>query len=76
MGLTFAQRIIEEHMGEITIDSRLGRGTVITFHLVRERRRLIRTTRLELQPGNDTIIEQFLDAPTRADNTLPKTGAG
>ena len=75
MGLTFAQRIIEEHMGEITIDSHLGRGTVITFHLVKERRRLIRTTRLELQPGRDDGINDFLDSPTHADNPLPKTGA-
>ncbi len=44
MGLTFARRIVEEHMGEISIESIRGKGTAITFHLVRERRRLIRTT--------------------------------
>lgn len=42
MGLTFAQRIMEEQMGEITIESCEGQGTIITFHLVKERRREIR----------------------------------
>lgn len=46
MGLTFAQRIMEEQMGKITIKSSEGNGTTITFHLVKERRRLIRTTKL------------------------------
>jgi len=46
MGLSFAQRIIEEQMGEITIESSKGKGTIINFHLVKERRRGIRTTKL------------------------------
>lgn len=47
MGLTFAQRIMEEQMGKITIASTQGEGTAITFHLVRERRRVIRTTKMD-----------------------------
>ncbi len=46
MGLTFAQRIMEEQMGKISIESKKDEGTVISFHLVKERRRVIRTTRL------------------------------
>ncbi len=46
MGLTFARRIMEEQMGEISIESRKNEGTAITFHLVRERRRIIRTTKI------------------------------
>ncbi len=76
MGLTFAQRIVEEHMGEITIDSAPGKGTIITFHLVKERRRLIRTTRLNLLPDSDELIDDFLDSPAAVDSALPKTGAG
>ncbi|MEN8188381.1 MAG: ATP-binding protein [Thermodesulfobacteriota bacterium] len=43
MGLTFARRILEEQMGQVTIDSDLDKGTTVTCHLVRERRRPIRT---------------------------------
>ncbi len=46
MGLTFAQRIMEEQMGEISIESDKDKGTTITLHLVRERRRVIRTTKI------------------------------
>ena len=46
MGLTFAQRIIDEQDGEMTIDSTEGEGTTITFFLKKERRRIIRTKRL------------------------------
>ncbi len=47
MGLTFAQRILEEQMGKINIDSTIGRGTTVTCHLIKERRRAIRTTKRE-----------------------------
>jgi PAS domain S-box-containing protein len=47
MGLTFARRITEEQMGEISIESAPQKGTTVTFHLVRERRRVIRTTQLD-----------------------------
>jgi len=47
MGLTFAQKIIEEQMGTLTIQSEPGQGTVATIMLVKERRRPIRTTRLD-----------------------------
>jgi PAS domain S-box-containing protein len=46
MGLTFAQRIMDEHDGELTIDSSEGQGTTVTFFLKRERRRPIRTKKL------------------------------
>ncbi len=47
MGLTFAQRIVEEQRGTLTIDSERDKGSTISFHLVKERRRLIRTTRIQ-----------------------------
>jgi len=46
MGLTFAQRIMDEHDGELIIDSVEGRGTTVTFFLKKERRRAIRTKKL------------------------------
>lgn len=46
MGLTFALRILEEQMGRITIASAKGKGTTVSCHLIKERRRAIRTTRL------------------------------
>ena len=46
MGLTLAERILEEQQGRVTIASRPGRGTEVVFHLGRERRRPIRTTPL------------------------------
>jgi len=46
MGLTFAQRIMDEHDGELTIDSSEDKGTTVTFFLKRERRRAIRTDKL------------------------------
>jgi PAS domain S-box-containing protein len=45
MGLTFVQRIIEEQLGSISIDSVLDQGTTVSLRLIRERRRKIRTTR-------------------------------
>lgn len=44
MGLTFAKRIVEEQRGTLTITSEADKGSTSSFHLVRERRRLIRTT--------------------------------
>ena len=46
MGLTFVQRIIEEQMGSISIDSVLNQGTTVSLRLIRERRRQIRTTKM------------------------------
>ena len=46
MGLTFAQRIIDEQDGELTIDSVEGEGTSVTFFLKKERRRPIRTKKM------------------------------
>ena len=47
MGLTFAQRILEEQDGELTIDSSAGQGTTVIFYLKKERRRPIRTTKMQ-----------------------------
>ena len=47
MGLTFAQRIIEEQRGTLTINSEADKGCTVNFHLVKERRRPIRTTKLQ-----------------------------
>lgn len=46
MGMTFAQRIIDEQDGEMTIDSIENEGTTVTFFLKKERRRSIRTRKL------------------------------
>ena len=46
MGLTFARRIVEEQMGKITFESVSGKGTVITCHLIKERRRAIRIAKM------------------------------
>jgi PAS domain S-box-containing protein len=46
MGLTFAKRIIEEQGGQMTIDSKPGDGTTVNFHLIKERRRSLRTKRI------------------------------
>lgn len=46
MGLTIAQRIVEEQRGTLTVASEPGKGTCASFHLMKERRRPIRTTRL------------------------------
>ena len=46
MGLTFARRIIEEQGGLMNIESKLGHGTTVNFHLIKERRRALRTRRI------------------------------
>ncbi len=46
MGLTLAQRIIEEQRGALTVSSEVGKGSTVSIHLVKERRRPIRTTKL------------------------------
>ncbi len=47
MGLTFAQKVIEEQMGKLEVQSEPGKGTTAIIHLVKERRRPIRTTKIE-----------------------------
>jgi PAS domain S-box-containing protein len=47
MGLTFAQRIIDEQDGEMTVDSVEGEGTTVTFFLKKERRKPIRIKKME-----------------------------
>lgn len=46
MGLTFVKRIIEEQGGLVTIESKPGHGTIVSFHLIKERRRDFRTRRI------------------------------
>ncbi len=46
MGLTLAQRIVEEQRGTLTIRSEPDEGCTASFHLVKERRRPIRTTKM------------------------------
>jgi signal transduction histidine kinase len=46
MGLTFAQRIMDEQDGELSIDSSEDQGTIVTFFLKKERKRPIRTKKL------------------------------
>ena len=47
MGLTLAQRITAEQGGEIVVESNYGHGTSVHLFLMAERRRAIRTRRLE-----------------------------
>jgi PAS domain S-box-containing protein len=42
LGLTFAKRVMEEHRGEIQVESRLKRGTTITLTFPKDRRRKVR----------------------------------
>jgi PAS domain S-box-containing protein len=42
LGLTFVRRVMEEHGGTIQVKSRLKRGTVISLHFPKDRRRKIR----------------------------------
>ncbi|RPI49458.1 MAG: PAS domain S-box protein [Deltaproteobacteria bacterium] len=46
MGLTFAHRIMEEQLGDIAIESSVGKGTVLTLYLSKDRRRDIRTKKI------------------------------
>ena len=46
MGLTFAQRILEEQGGELHIESTENTGTTVTFFLKKERRRPIRIEKM------------------------------
>ena len=47
MGLTFAQRILEEQDGDLNIDSSEDQGTIVTLFFKKERRRSIRTKKIE-----------------------------
>jgi signal transduction histidine kinase len=42
LGLTFVKRVMEEHRGEIQVESRLKRGTTITLTFPKDRRRKVR----------------------------------
>lgn len=47
MGLTLAKRIVEEQKGKLTISSEVGKGTTVSCYLLKERRRSIRTKKLD-----------------------------
>lgn len=46
MGLTLAQRIIEEQRGTLHLSSEVGKGTIVRLQLMKERRRPLRTKKL------------------------------
>jgi PAS domain S-box-containing protein len=46
LGLTLAKRIVEEHRGEISVHSRISKGTVVVVSLPEDRRRSVRTKAL------------------------------
>jgi signal transduction histidine kinase len=33
LGMVFVHQIVEEHRGEISLDSQMGQGTAVTIHL-------------------------------------------
>ena len=33
LGLTFVQRVVQEHRGRVSVESEIGRGTVFRVHL-------------------------------------------
>ena len=42
LGLTFTKKVVEEHGGEIQVESRLKKGTTVTLLFPRDRRRKVR----------------------------------
>jgi PAS domain S-box-containing protein len=42
LGLTFVRRVVEEHSGEVRVESRQNKGTTITLSFPKDRRRKIR----------------------------------
>jgi PAS domain S-box-containing protein len=46
MGLTFAQRIVDQQKGYLSIQSQLNQGTTVSMCLQNERRRIIRTEKM------------------------------
>ena len=42
LGLTFVKRVVEEQGGSIRVESRLKKGTTVTFILPKDRRRIVR----------------------------------
>ena len=61
LGLTFARRVMEEHGGRMTVESRLRKGTQVTFFFPKDRRRRIRREWL---------------TPEVAEREEPQTGSG
>jgi len=52
LGLTFAKRVMEEHRGEIQVESRFRKGTTVTFVFPKDRRRRIRRELISpIDPG-------------------------
>jgi PAS domain S-box-containing protein len=42
LGLTFARRVMKEHAGKIRVESQVGKGTMVTLYLPKDRRRRVR----------------------------------
>ena len=42
LGLTFARRVMKEHAGKIRVESQVGKGTMVTLYLPKDRRRKVR----------------------------------
>jgi signal transduction histidine kinase len=42
LGLTFVKKVMEEHKGEVQMESRVKRGTTVTLIFPKDRRRKVR----------------------------------
>ncbi|HEX9158253.1 MAG TPA: ATP-binding protein, partial [Syntrophales bacterium] len=57
LGLTFVQRVMEEHRGRIRVDSSLNKGTTVTLYFPKDRRRRVRRELLSPGPGSEPAEE-------------------
>jgi PAS domain S-box-containing protein len=57
LGLTFVQRVMEEHRGRIRVDSGLNKGTTVTLYFPKDRRRRVRRELLSPGPGSEPAEE-------------------
>lgn len=57
LGLTFVQRVMEEHRGRIRVDSGLNKGTTVTLYFPKDRRRRVRRELLSPGPGSESAEE-------------------
>ena len=55
LGLTFVKRVMEEHGGRIQVESRLKRGTTVTLHFPKDRRRRIRREMLSPEASREKV---------------------
>lgn len=57
LGLTFVQRVMEEHRGRIRVESALKKGTTVTLYFPKDRRRRVRRELLSSEPGMESADE-------------------